>query len=106
MKIVDTLSDHFGEDILMLDISELTPLADYFVIANATSERQMRALGEALREITNEKDRAPRVEGEPESGWVLVDHGSVITHLFSAEKRMQYRLEDIWRQAHTVVRLQ
>ncbi|MHB0875557.1 MAG: ribosome silencing factor [Anaerolineae bacterium] len=102
--MVETLSDHFGEDILLLDIMELTPIADFFVIANASSDRQLRALMEAVQAIEN--GRSPRVEGDPESGWVLVDHGSVITHLFSADKRSFFRLEDVWRAARVVVRLQ
>ena len=88
----------------MLDIAELSPIADFFVIANATSDRQLRALAEAVGAIKEE--RAPRLEGDPESGWILVDHGAVITHLFSEEKRGFFRLEDVWRAAHVVVRLQ
>lgn len=103
-KIVEALSDHLGEDILLLDISELSPIADFFVIANGTSERQLRALVEAVSAVKD--GRSPRVEGDPESGWVLVDHGPVITHLFSEEKRSFFRLEDVWRAARVVVRLQ
>lgn len=105
-RIVDALADHFGEDILMLDIRDMTSLADYFVIASSTSERQMKALVEALLELRTLSGHKPRVEGEPESGWVLLDFGGVITHLFSGEKRRRYRLEEVWGQAHTVVRLQ
>jgi ribosome-associated protein len=90
----------------MLDISELSPIADYFVIAGATSARQVRALLEAARDVDTLSARPARVEGEPESGWVLIDHGSVVTHLFSAEKRAFFRLEEVWRAARVVVRLQ
>lgn len=102
---MDTIADHFGEDILMLDIQEVSPVADYFVIASATSERQLRALVEAVRAVDADGDK-PRLEGDPESGWVLVDHGAVVTHLFSAEKRDFYRIEEVWHTARTVVRLQ
>lgn len=74
------------------------------MIASANSERQLHALVEAIGAIKD--GRVPRVEGDPESGWVLVDHGSVITHLFSEEKRAFFRLEDVWRAARVVVRLQ
>lgn len=90
----------------MLDIQELSLLADFFVIANATSERQLRALVEAVQEINNTAGAHPRVEGDVGSGWVLVDHGGVVTHLFSKEKREYYGLEQVWRQAHVVVRVQ
>jgi ribosome-associated protein len=88
----------------LLDITELTPIADFFVIANASSERQLRALMEAVGAV--EAGRPARLEGDPESGWVLVDHGAVITHLFSEEKRAFFRLEEVWRAARVVVRLQ
>jgi ribosome-associated protein len=61
---------------------------------------------EAVAEVREDGGPAPRVEGDVESGWVLVDHGSVVTHIFSAEKRQFYRLEDVWQAARVVVRLQ
>ena len=105
-QIVDALSDHLGEDILMLDIREASPLADYFVIANGSSDRQTRALVEAVTAVREEGSPRPRVEGDESSGWVLIDHGGVITHVFSAEKREFYDLESVWKSARTVVRLQ
>jgi len=93
-----------GEDIVLLDISELSPIADYFVIVSGTSERQLRALLEAVQGI--ESGRPPRVEGDPASGWILVDHGSVVTHLFSQERRAFFGLEEVWRAARVIVRLQ
>ena len=105
-RIVDTISDHLGEDIVLLDIREVSPLADFFVIASGTSERQLRALLEELAKLDDVSGHRPRLEGEPESGWVLLDHGGVVTHLFSPEKRQFYRLEEIWRTARVVVHLQ
>jgi len=105
-RIVDALSDHLGEDVLMLDIREASPMADYFVIAHASSERQLNALVEAVSAVREEDGPPPRLEGDPTSGWVLVDHGAVITHVFSASKREYYDLENVWKTARTVVRLQ
>ena len=105
-QLVDTLTDHFAEDILVLDIADLTTFADAFVIASAGSDRQLRALVEALQAVPKPDGRSPRLEGEAESGWVLVDHGSVITHLFSRDKRKFYDLEGLWRSARVVVRVQ
>lgn len=90
----------------MLDIREASPIADYFIITNATSERQLQALVEAVTDLKDDNGRSPRVEGDTTSGWVLVDHGPVVTHIFSAEKRQFYRLEDVWQSARVVVRLQ
>jgi len=104
--IVDTIADHLGEDIVLLDISDVSILADFFVIATAGSDRQLRTLAEEVRKTANAGGRRVRVEGDVQSGWVLVDHGDVITHLFSSEKRQLYRLEDAWSQARVVVRVQ
>jgi ribosome-associated protein len=76
------------------------------VICTATTERQLRALVDALQEdLGNEGVSALRMEGTPESGWVLVDLGSVIVHLFSPSKRSYYRLEQLWSGARVVVRI-
>lgn len=82
-------------------------MADYFVIATAASERQSQALVEALRDALRQAGVRPLdVEGDRASGWQLMDYGDVIVHLFSPEKRAFYRLEDLWKNAHVVVRMQ
>lgn len=105
-RIIDVIADHLGEDIVLLDITGISPIADFFVIASANSERQLRSLLEEVSAVSTLSGLKPRVEGELESGWVLVDHGSVITHLFSVDKRAFYQLEEVWRLAKVVVRLQ
>ncbi len=90
----------------MLEIQGMSPMADYFIIAHATSERQLQALVEAVKDVSAETGQPARVEGEAPSGWVLVDHGGVVTHLFSEEKRHFYDLEEVWRPARVVVRVQ
>ena len=93
-------------DIVLLDISDVSILADFFVIATAGSDRQLRTLAEEVRKTANAGGRRVRVEGDVQSGWALVGHGAVITHLCSSEKRQLYRLEDAWSQARVVVRVQ
>jgi ribosome-associated protein len=105
-QILDVISDHFGEDIILLDIQQVSTLADFFVIASATSERQMEALIEALLALRTLQGRSPRLEGDTASGWVLLDYGDVVAHIFSPEKRRHYRLEEIWRSAPVLVRVQ
>lgn len=107
-KIVDTLADSKGEDILLLDIHDVTVAADYFVLCNGASERQLGALRSNVREdIKQEMDRIPlRIEGTPSSGWILMDYGSVVVHLFIPELRAFYDLEDLWRDGRVVVRIQ
>jgi ribosome-associated protein len=105
--IVDTIADKKGENVVLLDIREVSILADYFVIASVTSERQARALVEAVREeIKKALDARPlHVEGEPASGWVLVDYGGVVVHLFAPEVRAYYDLEELWKEGRVVVRM-
>ena len=91
---------------MVLDLRGTTIVADYFVICSGTSERQLKALVDALMEqMDAEKMPALRVEGSPESGWILVDFGGVIVHIFSPERRAYYRLEQLWSGAKVVVRI-
>ncbi len=105
--IVNLLDDKQAENILLLDINSVSTLADYFVIATANSERQSQALTDTLLEALRAQGVRPLfVEGERTSGWQLIDYGSVIVHLFSAGKREFYRLEELWKNAQVVVRVQ
>ncbi len=82
-------------------------LADYFVVCNADSTPQFRAiLDEVDKQTRAVGTRRLHVEGEPESGWVLIDYGSVVVHVFDPELRDYYDLEGLWKQARLVVRVQ
>ncbi len=105
--MVDTLASQLASDIVLLDLSGLTIIADYFVIATAESERQLNALSENLRtQMKKERDVSPlAVEGNTASGWILLDYGSIVVHLFSAGQREYYQLERLWGEARTVIRV-
>ncbi len=91
----------------MLDISEVASFADFFVIASASNPRQMRAIVTTLTKELREEGVKPRhQEGEADSGWVLLDYGSIIVHVFSPELRARYNLEELWSDAKEVVRVQ
>lgn len=92
----------------MLDIHAQAIFADFFVICSGESEPQLRALSQAaLGEAKKQAGRMPKgVEGAPADGWVLVDFGDVVVHLFSPEKRHYYDLESLWHQGRVVVRMQ
>ncbi|HHX65289.1 MAG TPA: ribosome silencing factor [Chloroflexi bacterium] len=106
-EIVDAITAKMGSDVLLLDLTEVTVIADYFVIATADTERQIRAIVEDTREqLKREHDLLPlSIEGSANSGWVLMDYGSVIIHLFSPRQRDYYQLEELWSNARTVVRI-
>jgi len=106
-RIVDLLADRQAEDILLLDIGKVTLFADYFVIASAQTVRQMQALCDAINsELAKDSITPYGREGAPASGWVLLDLGDVIVHIFGPEERHFYDLEGLYRQATPVVRIQ
>ena len=98
--IVDALSEHQAEDIVMLDISQISSFSDYFVIATAQNARHMDALINLFdKDLANQGIDALRREGTSDSGWILVDFGAVIVHLFTAKDRAFYDLEGLWSRA-------
>jgi ribosome-associated protein len=95
-----------GTDILLLDLSEVTLIADYFVIATGGSDRQLKAIAEDVQgELKGRGERCQSVEGNAAFGWVLLDYGAVVVHLFSAKQRAFYNLEELWGTARTVLRM-
>lgn len=105
--IVDALEEKKGEDILLMDLQHITDFTDYFVLCTATSDRMLDALADAVLEEIHKKYRKKgRREGEPRDGWVLLDFGDVIVHLFAPEQRGYYRLEELWSAGKVLLRLQ
>jgi ribosome-associated protein len=105
--IVDTLDEKKGEEIVLLDLVGVCSFTDYFVICTGVSERTIKALAEdvALKVRERHGVTARAVEGKAASGWVLLDYGDVIAHLFAQEQREYYRLEDLWREGHVLVHM-
>lgn len=90
-----------------MDISKASSFTDYFVIATAGNPRQMHALMDALdRDLRGEGVRPLRTEGQPDSGWVLIDFGDAIVHLFSRGERAYYNIEALWARGVSVVHIQ
>jgi|SRR5450756_2568234 len=106
-KIVDIASDKQAADVVMLDLHDVSLIADYFVICNGTSDRQTKSISDGIVETLakDEKLKPRRTEGVPDSGWVLLDYGGVVVHIFSPEMRDFYRLEKIWSMAVPVLRI-
>jgi len=91
----------------VLDIRGLADFADCFVICSGTSDRMLQALAdEVVEHLRNNYHLKGRVEGVPREGWILVDYGDVILHLFSPDRRDYYRLEELWGKGKTLLRLQ
>ncbi len=105
--IVDALEDKKGEDILLLDIKEVVSFTDYFVICTASSNRMLHALADGVIEKTLAKyKKKGRIEGKPDSGWLVVDYGDIVVHLFDEDLRHYYKLEELWKDGKVLLRLQ
>jgi ribosome-associated protein len=104
MAAARTAADNRGENIVMLDLREITPVFDYFVIATGNSRRQLHAISEEIEHVLEDdlKDKRMGIEGYQESRWILLDYGNVVIHLFDEETREFYALEDFWSQAPRV----
>ena len=102
-KIVEALEDKKAEDITVLDIGEVSSIADYFIIANGNNANQLTAMEDAVDEgmYTNGVHQK-QVEGTGNSTWILMDYQDIIVHLFSKEDRQFYDLDRIWRDGKVV----
>jgi len=103
---VDAIADKQGDDIVLLDIRPISLIADYFIISSAGTDRQLAAIADEVMHKTRDEGIRPlHEEGDAGSGWMLLDYGGVIVHLFSPELRAYYALEDLWKQALVVLRM-
>lgn len=99
-EIAEILDEKKGQDIVLLDVSELLWITDTFVIVTGTSNRQVQTLADAVDErLKAEGVRPLRVEGRREAEWVLLDYGDVIVHVFQPVTRDYYALERLWGDA-------
>jgi ribosome-associated protein len=102
-SIVQLLLDRKAEDVTVLDISEVSLIADYFVICTCRSTPHMKTLDEALDETADELGSVwHKKEGSADAGWILHDFSSAIVHLFLSEQREYYSLDRLWRDAKKV----
>lgn len=106
-RIVELAEDKKAADIVLLDLADLTTLADAFVICSGGSERQISAIASGIVDGLRDEGVKPiGREGTSESHWVLVDFGSVVVHVFTPPERDYYQLEKHWSGAKTVLRVQ
>ena len=102
-KICDALADKKGEDIKVINISEVTVLADYFIIASGTNRNQVQAMADNVEEILAKEGMEPKqIEGYQSGNWILLDYQDVIVHIFDQENRLLYDLERIWRDGKSI----
>ncbi len=97
------LEEKKGEDITVIEIKDISIIADYFIIANGTNASQVDALVSSVSEVLGKNGYEPkRIEGIRSASWILMDYGDVVVHVFSKEDRLFYNLERIWRDGKTI----
>lgn len=103
-SIVQTIFDKKGFNILTLDVREVSTMTDYFVIAEGTVDRHVKALSHAVFDCLLEQHHLKpwHTEGEREGDWVVLDYGDIVIHLFIPELREKYSLEQIWKKGKVV----
>lgn len=105
-KIAEAAADKQATDVVLLDMSKVCSFADYFIICSGESERQIEAICDAIDECVKGKKLARyRREGTPSSGWVLLDMGNIIVHVFAPFEREYYQLDELWSRAPVVVKM-
>ena len=100
---VKALDEKKGQDIQVIDIRDVSVIADYFVIASGSNANQVEAMVDSVEETLGKAGFEPRqIEGSRSSSWVLMDYEDVIVHIFDEENRLFYDLERIWRDGKTL----
>ena len=102
-KVYQALNDKEAEEITLLEIGQISPIADYFVIASGSNVNQLNAMKDAVDEVMYTNGlHARQIEGNSKSTWILMDYGDMIVHLFSKEDRLFYNLERIWKDGKEI----
>lgn len=100
---VEALEDKKAKDISIIDISEVSVLADYFIIASGNNKSQVQAMIDNVEEKLGRAGFVPKqIEGYNSANWILMDYGDIIVHVFDKENRLFYDLERIWRDGKMI----
>ncbi|GAA0432086.1 MAG: ribosome silencing factor [Bacillota bacterium] len=99
----EACDDKRAEDIIALDMNEVSLVADYFLICHGSNERQVQAIARGIKDKMEENDISlKRLEGFEQARWILVDIGDVVCHIFHKDERSYYNLERLWGDAAPV----
>ena len=106
-RAVEAVSDKQAVDIVLLDARGVCSFTDYFVICSGEAERQIKAIYEEVEHALKKEGILPHHrEGALDSGWLLLDFGDVIVHIFAPFEREYYQLDELWNEAIPLVRIQ
>ncbi len=103
IKAAKRIDEKKGKDIVILDVSKISSFADYFVISHGTSDRQLKTLAQEVEKGMDEEGiPLYHKEGTEKSGWILLDYGDIIVHLFLSEQRQHYNIEKLWNDGEYI----
>ncbi len=106
-RATEAASNKQASDIVLLDARTACSFADYFIICSGDSERQIQAIGDEIEHSLKQEGVLPHhLEGTADSGWLLLDYGDVIVHIFATSEREYYQLDELWSGAKLVLRIQ
>lgn len=101
--IANVCDESKAEDIIVLDMDQLSPLTDYYLICHGNNERQVQSIARSVKDSLHEHDiHIERIEGFENGRWVLLDASSVVCHIFHKEERAHYNLERLWGDASVI----
>jgi ribosome-associated protein len=106
LAAAQSAEDNKGQNVTVLDLRDQTVIFDFFVIATGSSQRQLRAISDAIDDVLQKELGHARLgtEGYQDSKWILLDYGSIVVHIFDTTSRDYYALEDLWAGAKKVQR--
>ena len=107
-EAVDIITRMMGESVVLLDLQGISIISDFYVIATGTSERHLKAMARAITDNTVLKRKivVRSLDEQAQSGWVLLDLGDVMVHLFLSVQRNHYSLEQLWSEGRVILRVQ
>jgi ribosome-associated protein len=106
-KIIETLEEKKAEDILLIDIHEVADFTSVFILCSGSSIRMLDALANYIVDVVKKHlPRRPRIEGQPEEGWLVLDMGDIVLHLFTPDQREYYKIEELWSEGKVLLHLQ
>lgn len=105
LRVAEILDSKKADDIVVLDVRDLTIISDYFVVASASNVNHAKTLSEEVQMKLAQQDTRPlRTEGESEGRWIVIDYGDVLVHIFHKEERRFYQLERLWEADNNFIK--
>ena len=104
--LINSLEEKKAENIVLLDLKDIAIFTDYFIICSGTSNRMLNSLVRSVRETAKKKfNIIGKKEGEPRDGWIALDYGNVVVHIFAPKNRNYYQLEKLWEKGRLLLKL-